>query len=197
MADLTPSEHFLRVVPLDPDAAPADSRALLEAARGERGDVSGLLRLLAHSPAALGGYLAFGRELAAGALPAAVRERIAIAVAATNRCTPCLDFHTRLGAAAGLSGDELTAAREAASADTSAAAVLCFARSLLMDGGRVSDAELAAVRDAGFGDAEIVEIAAAVFVNAFTNAVNGLGWAGSGNGLGLDHPLHGNMGAAD
>jgi alkylhydroperoxidase family enzyme len=36
----------------------------------------------------------------------------------------------------------------------------------------VSDAELAAVREAGFSDGAIMEIVATVFINVFTNAVN-------------------------
>jgi alkylhydroperoxidase family enzyme len=40
--------------------------------------------------------------------------------------------------------------------------------------GHVSDAELAAVRDAGFDDDAIVEIAAVVAWNSFANLVNNL-----------------------
>jgi uncharacterized peroxidase-related enzyme len=178
MADRTSSATEPRVVPLDPVVAPAGSRELLEDAQSRRGSVSGLLRLLAHSPAALGGYLAFDQAMASAVLPAALRERIAVAVAAANRCSPCLAVHTKLGRAAGLSEDELAAACDGASADPAAAAALRFAGALLRGAGRVSDEDLAAVRKASFGDAEIVEITAVVFLNAFTNAANGLASAG-------------------
>jgi alkylhydroperoxidase family enzyme len=47
-----------------------------------------------------------------------------------------------------------------------------FAATLVRAHGHVSDAELAAVRAAGYADAEIVEIVLAVALNTFTNYVN-------------------------
>ena len=40
--------------------------------------------------------------------------------------------------------------------------------------GKVSDADLAAVKLAGFSDAQVVEIVASVVVNVFTNLLNNI-----------------------
>ncbi|WP_370468085.1 carboxymuconolactone decarboxylase family protein, partial [Pseudomonas sp. EA_65y_Pfl1_P113] len=47
-----------------------------------------------------------------------------------------------------------------------------FARKVLDARGRVSDADLAAVRLAGFSDAQVIEIVASVALNVLTNYIN-------------------------
>ena len=112
--------------------------------------------------------------LAAGALPIGLRQQIAIAVATTNGCNVCLVSQIRHGRAAGLVDDEIAKAQNATSADPASAAALGFARMLLDRRCHVSDAEMAAVRAAGFDDGAIAEIAAAVALNMFANLVNNL-----------------------
>jgi alkylhydroperoxidase family enzyme len=58
------------------------------------------------------------------------------------------------------------------SADAKTQAALRFALKLVNDRGQVGDAEVQALRAAGFGDEEIVEILAHVALNLFTNYVN-------------------------
>ena len=60
------------------------------------------------------------------------------------------------------------------SADPAAAAALRFAGALSATGGHVSSIECKEIRDAGFTDAAIVEIAAVVAANVFANFVNNL-----------------------
>lgn len=62
--------------------------------------------------------------------------------------------------------------RDARSGDARREAGLQFARAVVADRGRVSDASLAAVRAARFDDAEIVEIVANVALNILTNYIN-------------------------
>jgi uncharacterized peroxidase-related enzyme len=163
-----------RIQPLDPDRAQGDARALLASLRGELGFVPLLMRLLAHSPPALAGYLGLRASLKESTLAAPLRERIAIAVAAMNECDPCLASHMRFGRDAGLSEGELYAAGQWRSADPAAAAALDFARALWETRGRVDDAALAALRETGFTDAAIIEIVATVAANIFANFVNNL-----------------------
>ena len=79
------------------EAPPTASRSLLEAVRTQLGVVPNLFRLIANSPAALEGHLGLSGALAKGCLPAATRERIALAVAEINGCSYCLSAHTYLG----------------------------------------------------------------------------------------------------
>lgn len=71
-----------------------------------------------------------------------------------------------------LSGDEIDAARNFRSADPKADAALRFARRVAESRGRVSDAELAALRAAGFDEAGVIEIVVTVALNVLTSYVD-------------------------
>ncbi len=161
-----------RIPMIDPATATGRTRTLLDGVAVKRGSVSNMMRVMANSPAVFDGYLSFGKALGSGVLPAVLRERIAIAVAEANACGVCLAAHTHFGRNEGLPETELLSARDAESADSTAAAALRFALSVMRTIGHVSDAELDEVKAAGFTDAAIMEITAVVFINVFTNAVN-------------------------
>ena len=159
--------------PASIDAAPEASRPLLEAVNRQLGVVPNLFRIVATSPAALEGYLGLNAALGKGALSLATRERIALAVAEANRCGYCLAAHTYLGSTlAGLSDGEMALNRRGGSADAKASAAVAFALSVVKNRGKVTEAEVAALRAAGLSDAESVEIVAHVALNTLTNYFN-------------------------
>jgi uncharacterized peroxidase-related enzyme len=154
-------------------AAPEASRPLLEAVHKQLGVVPNLFRMVANSPSALEGYVGLLGALAKGALPAALHERIALAVAEANGCDYCLSAHTYLGKhVAKLSDAEMDANRAGTSNDPKSAAAVRFARRVLQQRGRVGDDDLRAIRNAGYDDAQIVEIVQHVALNVRTNYVN-------------------------
>jgi uncharacterized peroxidase-related enzyme len=149
------------------------SKPLLAAVQKQLGVVPNLMKLVGHSPAALEGYLSLSGALGKGKLTAPLRERIALTVADYNGCDYCLSAHDYLGRnVAKVSGAELEAARSARSEDARTEAALQFALRVAQSRGRVSDAELAALRLAGFDEASIIEIVANVAVNVLTNYIN-------------------------
>ncbi len=128
------------------EAAPAASQPLLQAVKKQLGIAPNLFRLVANSPAALEGYVSLSGALGKGALPAATRERIALAVAEINGCDYCLSAHTYLGRnVAKLDDAEITANRNGASNDPKADAAVRFAVSVTRLRGHVSNEEFAAV----------------------------------------------------
>ncbi|MBV6323774.1 carboxymuconolactone decarboxylase family protein [Duganella violaceipulchra] len=155
------------------DQAPAASHPLLAAVNKQLGVVPNLMKLVGNSPAALEGYLSLSGALSNGSLGGPLRERIALAVAEFNDCEYCLAAHTYLGKnLAKLSDEEINAARNADSSDARAKAALHFARRVAAEQGRVTDADLAALKAAGYGDAATVEIVAEVALNILTNYIN-------------------------
>ncbi|CAM3882648.1 carboxymuconolactone decarboxylase family protein [Roseateles saccharophilus] len=152
--------------------APAGSRALLDAVHGAFATTPNMFRVVANSPAALQAMWGFFGALGGGAIPARLGEQIAVAVADRNGCDYCLAAHTALGRKAGASAAEMSAAQAGESADPATAAALRFALELIGQRGQVGDADVAALRAAGFGDGQIVEILAQVALNLFTNYVN-------------------------
>ncbi|HEX7692886.1 MAG TPA: carboxymuconolactone decarboxylase family protein [Sphingomonas sp.] len=154
------------------DASPEKSKPLLDAVEQQLGVIPNLFRLVGTSPAALEGYLGLNGALGR-TLDAKTRERIALAVAQANGCDYCLSAHTYLGLnLAKIDEAEIALNRSGHSGDAKADAAIVFARRVLDARGRVSDADLSAVRDAGFTDAQIVEIVLSVALNVLTNYVN-------------------------
>ena len=76
------------------EAAPTASQPLLHAVNRQLGIAPNLFRMVSNSPAALEGYVGLSGALGKGVLPAATRERIALAVAEINGCSYCLSAHT-------------------------------------------------------------------------------------------------------
>lgn len=155
------------------EAAPAASRPLLEAVQKQLGVVPNMFRLVSNSPAALEGYLGLSGALSKGALPAATRERVALAVAEVNGCDYCLSAHTYLGKnLAKLDDAEMTANRSGVSNDLKADAAVRFAAKLARERGRVGEEDLRTVKSAGYDDAQVVEIVLHVALNTWTNYIN-------------------------
>lgn len=159
--------------PASIETSPAASQPLLQAVKKQLGSVPNLFRLVGSSPAALEGYLGLNGALAKGALEAPTRERIALAVAEVNGCDYCLSAHSYLGKnLAKLSDAEIAANRNGHSADAKADAAVGFAVKIVNARGHVSDADIKAVKDAGYDDAQVIEIVLHVALNTLTNYVN-------------------------
>ncbi len=153
--------------------APEKAHGLLEAVNKQLGTVPNMFRLISTSPQALEGYLGLSAALGKGALPAATRERIALAVAEVNGCNYCLSAHTYLGKnLAHLDDAEITANRSGASNDPKADAAVRFAAKVARERGHLAEADLAAVKGAGYTDAQVIEIVLHVALNTWTNYFN-------------------------
>jgi len=161
-----------RIPTLDPATAPASVAATLAAVQAKLGMVPNLLKTMAQSPVVLDSYVAFSGAAANGRLSGKLREQIALLTAGNNGCEYCASAHSMLGKLAGLDEGEIRGAFAGRSADAKAAAALTFAKAVLTSHGKVGDADLAAVRAAGFDDGEILEITGNVVLNILTNFVN-------------------------
>jgi len=159
--------------PTSIETSPEAAQPLLQAVKKQLGMVPNLFRVVGNSPAALEGYLGLNGALAKGSLEAPTRERVALAVAEVNGCDYCLSAHSYLGKnLSKLSDAEIAANRSGGSTDPKADAAVQFAVKLVEARGHVSDADIQAVKRAGYTDAQIVEIVLHVALNTLTNYVN-------------------------
>jgi uncharacterized peroxidase-related enzyme len=161
-----------RVPLIDSSHATGERQALLTQIHGAFGATPNMFKAVANSTAALKSMWGSFGALGSGTIPARLGEQIAVAVANRNACEYCLAAHTVLGRKAGASEAELSAAQTGQSTDPKTAAALRFALQLVEARGQVSEADVQAVRKAGFNDEEIVEILAHVALNLFTNYIN-------------------------
>ena len=81
-------------------------------------------------------------------------------------------FLSRQEFLAKLSDAEIAANRDGGSADPKADAAVGFAVKLVKARGHVSDTDIKAVKDAGYTDAQVIEIVLHVALNTLTNYVN-------------------------
>jgi uncharacterized peroxidase-related enzyme len=162
-----------RIVTPTADNTPAASMPLLDAVNKQLGVIPNLMKVVGNSPAALEGYLSLSGALGKGTLGAKTGERIALAVAELNGCNYCLSAHSYLAAnLAKLDAAEIEANRRGSSDDAKAAAAVLFATQVVKARGHVVDADVAAVKAAGFSQGEIIEIVVHVALNTLTNYVN-------------------------
>ena len=162
----------MRLTALDPAQATGKAKELLDAVQASLGLTPNMTRTMAQSAAVLEGYLGLSGALGHGTLTAKVRERIALAVGEANGCQYCVSAHTAIGKMVGLSTNDILASRQAHGDDAKTTAALTFAHLLVQKRGEVTDAEVSAVRTAGYSEGEIGEIVANVALNLFTNYFN-------------------------
>ncbi|TCK33281.1 putative peroxidase-related enzyme [Paraburkholderia sp. BL8N3] len=126
------------------------------------GFIPDIYRILSVSPQALVGFTEMQAALAR-TLDVRTRERIALAVSEINGCRYCVSAHSYLGHHfAKLVPEEIALNRLGRSFDPKAEAAVRFAREVAMQRGRVEPEDLATVREAGYSDAQIIEIVALV-----------------------------------
>ena len=154
------------------DTAPADSQPLLNGVFKKFGVIPNLFRICALSPGTLTGLLSL-HEANSRTLDTKTRERIAIAVAEVNGCDYCLSAHTYIGTKlAKITTEDAALNRKGGSTDTKAGAAVRFAAKVAEFRGKVSDDDIAAVKAAGYSEAQIVEIVGLVAENVMTNFLN-------------------------
>ncbi|MBL0741093.1 carboxymuconolactone decarboxylase family protein [Chryseolinea lacunae] len=162
-----------RLTALHPDEATGKTKELFNAVQGKLGLVPNMMRTMGNSPALLEGYLTFSGALGKGTLGAKTGELIALAVAESNSCDYCLSAHTFIGAnLMKVDSKILDDARQAKSADAKTTAALRFAKTLVEKRGLVNDADVAAVKQAGFTEGEVGELVGHVALNILTNYLN-------------------------
>jgi len=155
----------------DQGANPAASE-LFSAIKTKVGMVPNLYRVTANQPAVLKGLLQLGETLGEGQFDAQTREAIALTVAGVNDCDYCASAHTAISKSLKVDENEIKSRLRGRSDDPRLAAILTFAAAVTEKRGFVSDSDIQTARDAGLGDAEIVETIGNVAANIFTNYIN-------------------------
>lgn len=157
---------------LTKDEAPAKSQPILQNYEKVLGVIPNFFALISRSPDALKAiaemHAALGKSLGHK-----TRERIHVMTAEVNGCNYCLSAHTYLGGKLqGLSAEDMELNRTGHSTDPQADAALQFAYKVAQNRGHIDDADVEAVRAAGFTDEQIVDIVAETAFSFITNIFN-------------------------
>jgi uncharacterized peroxidase-related enzyme len=156
------------------EQAPAETHEILDAMQLRLGFLPNGLRLLSLSPSALQAYVVLQATMS-HALDAKTREAVALAVSRANGCNYCVATHCSITHTNSQTApDEITLNLEGKSSDPKRAAAAAFAKRIIDTHGKVSDADLAAVRVAGYSDGQIVELTALAARYTLTNFLNNM-----------------------
>jgi uncharacterized peroxidase-related enzyme len=129
--------------------------------------------IAAHGPAALKAVLAADAVLAVGSLTKSDQEVIKLVISAAGGCDYCVAAHNHLANLAGVKPEVLKQIREGQPTGYAKRdALVGFVRKLAQSSGTISDDDFAAIKAAGYSDAQLVEISLAFATTVFTNVFN-------------------------
>ena len=157
---------------LKPEQVPADSKLTLDTITKNIGFTPNMMAIFAQSPIAFNAWAALLGSLSK-ALDIKTRDSIGLAVSEVNGCNYCLTVHSYAAEhMAKLPADEIILARKGHASNPKRDAAVQFARKVIETRGKISDADMKAVRDVGYTDANIMEIVALVAMYSLTNFFN-------------------------
>ncbi len=161
-----------RIPALAPEQVPAASQPTLDAFTKNIGFTPTMMASFAASPIAFNAWATLLGSLSK-ALDVKTRDAIGLAVSEVNGCDYCLTVHSFTAEhMAKLPAEEIILARKGHAIDPKRDAAVQFARKVIETRGQVGDADVQAVRDAGYTDANAIEIVALVAMYSLTNFFN-------------------------
>ena len=108
-----------------------------------------------------------------GSLTKRDQEVIKLVISAAGGCDYCVAAHSHLAKLAGVKPEVLKQIREGQpTGDAKHDELVRFVRKLAQSSGTVSDEDFAAIKAAGYSDAQLVEISLAFATTVFTNVFN-------------------------
>ena len=161
-----------RTTILTPEQIPAESKPTLDAFAKGLGFTPNMMAAFAQSPIAFNAWATLLGSLSK-ALDVKTRDSIGLAVSEVNGCDYCLGVHSFTAEhMARMPAEDILLARKGHASDGKRDAAIQFARKVIETRGKVGDADVQAVRDAGYTDANVMEIVALVAMYSLTNFFN-------------------------
>ena len=127
---------------------------------------------LASHPQVLESFLGWSGGLKAGALTDAEHEMLALHISETNGCEYCTAAHTMIAEGVGIDSETSLEARRGNAGDGKHQALIDFTGAVMKTRGFVSNEQLEAFKNAGYGDQAVIEVIAAISAHTFTNLYN-------------------------
>jgi uncharacterized peroxidase-related enzyme len=128
---------------------------------------------MANNPAVMEGLMSLSQSISKStALSPVESEAVMLRVSERNGCGYCLAAHSMIAEKAGVDAKTALAYRRGHSDSDREKALLEFVDAVVEKNGWVEDAELETFKSAGFDDAAVVEVVAAIAWMTFTNLFN-------------------------
>jgi uncharacterized peroxidase-related enzyme len=157
---------------IQPANAAGPVREIFDELTAKMGKVINIFQGMGNSPAALKAYLQMAEALGDGELSPEDREAVYLGVSQANGCNYCVSAHTVIAKHAGMTDDQIKAIRKLDPLSEKHRALLTFVKRVMETKGNVSDADIAAVRSAGYTDGQIAESIAYIGLATYSNYFN-------------------------
>ncbi|VVE25406.1 alkylhydroperoxidase [Pandoraea capi] len=163
-----------RISTVSPQDATGRTAELFARIKAGMGKVPNLFVTIGtHAPDALETALGLDAVIGKTSLAKQDIETIRLVVSEVGGCDYCVAAHTMVGKMAGLAPDAMRAVRAGVvSGDDRRDALAHFVRTLVTTNGTLGNSEYQRLRDAGFTERQIIEIALVMSGITFTNLVN-------------------------
>ncbi len=154
------------------ESAPESAKPLLEQLKQQLGFVPNLAATMAESPLLLEGFTSLRAIYARGSLSGIEREVVAMTVAFETNCAYCMAAHSTAAKRQGASDEILNVVRSGTlPADRRLAALSRFTHQVVGKRGEVSSKDIRAFLDAGFTQAQLLEVLVGVSMTALASSM--------------------------
>ena len=165
-----------RIKQLTAGEAQSWTKKLYKRVEGNLGVVPNMFKCMGNSDVSLDGFLALNAGVNSGKLGPKNVKMIILLTSQLNDCEYCVAAHTQMALDSGLlTKEECLNARKAVGPDEKTTKMLEFAKKAKLNNGKVTDEDLASVRNAGFDDQEIVEMIGSIALITFANYISNVG----------------------
>lgn len=155
--------------------APENSKPLLEQAQKNLGMIPNLEWVMAESPALLEGYVHLWELFDTTSLSPIERQVVYQTANYENECEYCVPWHTRLSQLAGMAPNDIEALRQGAElADPKLEGLRRFTKSLILNRGKVVEAELKAFFAVSYSAQQALEVILGIAVKTMSNYTNSI-----------------------
>ena len=132
-------------------------------------------KVMALSPQILSGYAHMWDLFETTTLSPIERQVVYMTANFENECTYCVPWHTMLATKAGMAANEVEALRAGAPlSDPKLEALRAFTRSLIANRGKASEADLQTFFNAGYTDAQALEVILGLAIKLISNYTNSI-----------------------
>ena len=159
----------------DETTAPEGARNALAVTKKNFGMIPNLEKVMASAPPLLEGYATLWDIFDTTSLTPIERQVVYLTANFENECDYCVPWHSLLAEKVGMDTKAIEALRSGVRVpDRRLEALHAFARSLIANRGKVSEAELSAFLDAGYTDAQALEVVLGLAVKVMSNYTNSI-----------------------
>lgn len=150
-----------------------EGRAALDRAQATFGFAPNLVQVLANAPAAAHAYLDLGERLESTSLSPQERQVVLLATSFEHQCEYCMAAHSTVARMVGMEDGDLRALRDGDELPTPRLEALRrFTRTVVEKRGNVDGGDLHRFRDAGYEEAQILEVILGVAMKTLSNYTN-------------------------